>query len=151
MGTISLSIFTSSSRPPIYISTHNENHSVSYVGILASLEDIRHLLEQRSEVEVPLVNYATVEMHQSDRVLRQFGFRQPIPVTPEVFDNEHNVDLRGEATTNSCPKGMMRPFKSKKKGRRCRPINSSHTIIRPNSSADDTHITAFSDYAKCVS
>ncbi|MBA0669772.1 hypothetical protein Goklo_024632, partial [Gossypium klotzschianum] len=33
--------------------------------------------------KVALVNYATVEIHQSDRVLRQFGFRQPIPVAPE--------------------------------------------------------------------
>ncbi|KAK5777037.1 hypothetical protein PVK06_045002 [Gossypium arboreum] len=45
-------------------------------------------------VKVPLVNYATVDMHQSDRVLRQFGFRQPILVAPEVFDEEHKVDLR---------------------------------------------------------
>ncbi|XP_052878380.1 protein MAINTENANCE OF MERISTEMS-like [Gossypium arboreum] len=43
---------------------------------------------------VPLVNYATVEMHQLDRVLRQFGFRQPILVAPEVFDDEHKVNLR---------------------------------------------------------
>ncbi|KAG8503545.1 hypothetical protein CXB51_001488 [Gossypium anomalum] len=99
------------------------NHSASYVRILTSLEDIRLLLDQRSEAEfqwipyedltiravildeffqnpnvwhvkVPLVNYATVEMHQSDRVLRQFRFRQPIPVAPEVFDEEHKVDLR---------------------------------------------------------
>ncbi|KAK5838196.1 hypothetical protein PVK06_006923 [Gossypium arboreum] len=54
MGTVSLSIFTSSSRPPIYISTHNK----------------------------------------SDRVLRQFGFRKPILVASEVFDDEHKVDLR---------------------------------------------------------
>ncbi|KAG8481071.1 hypothetical protein CXB51_025794 [Gossypium anomalum] len=88
-----------------------------------SLEDIRLLLDQRSDtqfewtpyddpairavipdenvqnpnawyVKVPLVNYATVEMHQSDRVLRQFGFRQPIPMASEVFDEEHKVDLR---------------------------------------------------------
>ncbi|MBA0878963.1 hypothetical protein Goshw_026587, partial [Gossypium schwendimanii] len=31
-------------------------------------------------VKVALINYATVEMHQSDRVLWQFGCRQPIPV-----------------------------------------------------------------------
>ncbi|KAG8500994.1 hypothetical protein CXB51_003092 [Gossypium anomalum] len=67
MGTVSLSIFTSSSGSPIYIPTHNK---------------------------VPLVNYATVEMHQSDRVLWQFGFRQPIPVAPEVLNDEHRVDLR---------------------------------------------------------
>ncbi|MFQ6627550.1 hypothetical protein Gotur_004767, partial [Gossypium turneri] len=33
-------------------------------------------------------------MHQTDRVLRQFGFRQPIPVAPEVLDDEHKIDLR---------------------------------------------------------
>ncbi|KAH1121832.1 hypothetical protein J1N35_004992 [Gossypium stocksii] len=74
------------------------NHSRSYVGIPTALEDIWFLLNQRSEarfqwtpyedptiwavipdeffqnsnilyVKVPLVNFATVEMHQSDRVL----------------------------------------------------------------------------------
>ncbi|MBA0748118.1 hypothetical protein Gogos_004970, partial [Gossypium gossypioides] len=65
------------------------NHSASYVGIPTALEDIRLLLDQRSEahtpyedpairavisdeffqnlniwhVKVPLVNYATIEMH----------------------------------------------------------------------------------------
>ncbi|KAH1092391.1 hypothetical protein J1N35_019648 [Gossypium stocksii] len=79
------------------------NHSASYVRIPTSLEDIRLLLDQRSEaqfewtpyedptvwvvildeflqnlnmwhVKVPMVTYAIVEMHQSDRVLRQFRF-----------------------------------------------------------------------------
>ncbi|KAK5833652.1 hypothetical protein PVK06_017505 [Gossypium arboreum] len=58
---------------------------------------------------------------------------------------------REEATTNSCPKGTTGPFKSKKKGRRCRPINSANTITRPNGSTDDTYITVFSDYVRCVS
>ncbi|KAG8478585.1 hypothetical protein CXB51_028436 [Gossypium anomalum] len=99
------------------------NRSASYVEIPNSLEDLLLLLDQRSDtqfewtpyddpvirtvipdeyvqnpnawhVKVPLVNYATVEMHQSDRVLRQFRFRQLIPVAPEVFDEEHKVDLR---------------------------------------------------------
>ncbi|KAK5845678.1 hypothetical protein PVK06_001886 [Gossypium arboreum] len=83
-------------------------------------------------VKVPLVNDVIVEMHQSDRDLRQ-----------AIFTIE-----RGEATTNSCPKGMAGPFKSKKKGRRRKPINSAHTINRPNSSTGDTHIIAFSDYAR---
>ncbi|MFQ6665065.1 hypothetical protein Gotur_031929 [Gossypium turneri] len=39
------------------------NHSTSYVGIPTALEDIRLLLDQLSEAQVPLVNYATVEMH----------------------------------------------------------------------------------------
>ncbi|MBA0878068.1 hypothetical protein Goshw_006654, partial [Gossypium schwendimanii] len=45
-------------------------------------------------VKVPLVNFVTVEMYQSDRVLRQFGFRQLIPVAPEVLDDHHKIDLR---------------------------------------------------------
>ncbi|MBA0866694.1 hypothetical protein Goshw_023491, partial [Gossypium schwendimanii] len=92
MGSISLSIFTSLSEPPIYIPTHNE------VVIPTVLEDIRLLLDQRSKaqfqwtpyedpairalilneifhnlniwhVKVPLGNYATVEMHQTNSVL----------------------------------------------------------------------------------
>ncbi|XP_052885220.1 protein MAINTENANCE OF MERISTEMS-like [Gossypium arboreum] len=99
------------------------NHSASYARLLTCLEDIWLLLEQRSEaqfqwipyedptirvvipdeylqnpnalhVKVPLVNFAIVEMHQSDRVLRQFGFQQPIPVAPEVLDDHHEIDLR---------------------------------------------------------
>ncbi|MBA0670831.1 hypothetical protein Goklo_029143, partial [Gossypium klotzschianum] len=45
-------------------------------------------------VKVLLVNFTTVEMHQSDRVLRQFRFRQPIPVAPEVLDDHQKIDLR---------------------------------------------------------
>ncbi|KAK5844835.1 hypothetical protein PVK06_000976 [Gossypium arboreum] len=99
------------------------NHSTSYARLPTCLEDIQLLLEQRSEaqfqwtpyedpairavipneylqnpnawyVKVPLVNFAIVEMHQLERVLRQFGFRQPIPVAPEVLDDHHKIDLR---------------------------------------------------------
>ncbi|MFQ6656932.1 hypothetical protein Gotur_026830, partial [Gossypium turneri] len=99
------------------------NHPASYRGLPSELEDIRLLLDQRSEAEfqwtpyedpairavipedflqssnawnakVVLINYATVEPHQTDKVLRQFGCRQPIPVDPEVFDDHHKVDLR---------------------------------------------------------
>ncbi|KAH1121869.1 hypothetical protein J1N35_005029 [Gossypium stocksii] len=95
------------------------NHSANYVGIPTSLEDIRLLLDQRSEaqtpyedpairtvisdeffqnpniwhVKVPMVTYAIVEMHQLDRVLRQFRFRQPILVALEELDDEHKTDL----------------------------------------------------------
>ncbi|KAH1063944.1 hypothetical protein J1N35_028931 [Gossypium stocksii] len=99
------------------------NHSASYVGIPTSLEDIRLLLDQRSEaqfqwtpyedsairavildeffqnpniwhVKVLMVTYAIMEMHQSNRVLRQFGFRQLILVAPEKLDDEHKTDLQ---------------------------------------------------------
>ncbi|MBA0875601.1 hypothetical protein Goshw_024925 [Gossypium schwendimanii] len=48
---------------------------------------------------VPLVNYAILKMHQTDRVLQQFRLRQPIPVTLEVLDDEHKIDLR-QSNTN---------------------------------------------------
>ncbi|MFQ6666992.1 hypothetical protein Gotur_033165 [Gossypium turneri] len=90
MGSVLLSIFTSSSEPLIYILTHNE---VELFGELCwntyALEDIWLLLDQQLKahtpyedlviravipdeffqnpniwhVKVPLVNYATVEMH----------------------------------------------------------------------------------------
>ncbi|MBA0615476.1 hypothetical protein Godav_015609 [Gossypium davidsonii] len=47
-----------------------------------------------THVKVPLVNYATVDMHQTDRMLRQFRFRQPILVTLEVLDGEHKIYLQ---------------------------------------------------------
>ncbi|MBA0552243.1 hypothetical protein Golob_023072, partial [Gossypium lobatum] len=81
------------------------NHSASYFGIPTALEDIRLLLNQRLEahdptirpvipdefqqnlkiwhVRVLLVNYAIIEMHQTNRMLRQFGFRKSILVAPE--------------------------------------------------------------------
>ncbi|PPR84873.1 hypothetical protein GOBAR_AA35841 [Gossypium barbadense] len=97
------------------------NHSASYARLLTCLEDIRLLLEQWSEaqfqwtpyedpaiwavipdeylqnpnawhVKVSLVNFAIVEMHQSDRVLRQFGFRQPIPVSHYIQMWEDRYD-----------------------------------------------------------
>ncbi|MBA0855383.1 hypothetical protein Goshw_012904 [Gossypium schwendimanii] len=72
-----------------------------YVGIPTALDDIQLLLDQLSKAqfqwilyedrkiravildEVLLVNYATVEMHQTYRVLRQFRFRHPILVASE--------------------------------------------------------------------
>ncbi|PPS05894.1 hypothetical protein GOBAR_AA14763 [Gossypium barbadense] len=64
------------------------NHSASYVGIPTSLEHIRLLLDKRSEAQfqwTPYEDPAIRAMHQSDRVLRQFRFRQPIL---------HKVNLR---------------------------------------------------------
>ncbi|KAK5770878.1 hypothetical protein PVK06_047035 [Gossypium arboreum] len=54
-------------------------------------------------VKVSLVNFSIVEIHQLDRVLRQFGFRQPIPVAPEVLDDHHKIDLRPMAGWNVWP------------------------------------------------
>ncbi|KAG8477465.1 hypothetical protein CXB51_031030 [Gossypium anomalum] len=152
------------------------NHSASYARLATCLEDIRLLLEQRSEAQVPSVNFAIVEIHQSDRVLRQFGFRQPILVAPEVLDDHHKIDLRQlhtdwprfwshyiqiwEDRYDYIPtrEPIIVPELACKKGRRRRPINSAHTITRPsnktytvtgpNSSTVDTHSTASLDDAR---
>ncbi|KAK5846826.1 hypothetical protein PVK06_003125 [Gossypium arboreum] len=96
MGTVTLSIFMSSSEPPIYILTDNEFQWTPYEDptIRAIIPDEFFQNPNIWHVKVPLVNYAIVEMHQSDRVLQQFGFRQPILVEPEVLDDEHKVDLQ---------------------------------------------------------
>ncbi|MBA0730693.1 hypothetical protein Golax_020508, partial [Gossypium laxum] len=44
-------------------------------------------------VKVPFVVYTTVEMHEADRVLRQFGFQQSIFVAPQKFDDLYHIDL----------------------------------------------------------
>ncbi|KAH1056959.1 hypothetical protein J1N35_035024 [Gossypium stocksii] len=137
-------------------------------------------------IKVPIVTYAIVEMHQSDRVLRQFRFRQPIPVTPEKLDDEHKIDLRQSIrigqdtgqTISKCGKigmiiyllGNQSSFQSWRVCRNtchglgsmashiyCRKRRAHHhshraqqqhpTVTEPNSSTNDTDITAFSDDA----
>ncbi|KAG8489947.1 hypothetical protein CXB51_015976 [Gossypium anomalum] len=96
MATVLLSIFTSSSGPAIYIPTYNEFQLTPYEDPAIRAVILDKLFQNLNvwHVKVPLVNYAILEMHQSDRVLRQFGFRQPIPVAPEVLDDEHKMDLQ---------------------------------------------------------
>ncbi|XP_058185345.1 serine/threonine-protein phosphatase 7 long form homolog [Rhododendron vialii] len=45
----------------------------------------------------PLICFAIIEMHQPNRVLRQFGMHQPIPSPSRSLDAPHGVDLRGGA------------------------------------------------------
>ncbi|MBA0703248.1 hypothetical protein Goari_022438, partial [Gossypium aridum] len=49
---------------------------------------------------VSLVMYATVEIHESGRVLQQFSFRQLIPMTPQDIEDLHHVDLQGRTDEN---------------------------------------------------
>lgn len=49
---------------------------------------------------MPLVVYATVEMHESDRVLRQFGWRQQILPSSQDMKELHKVDMRGKDNTD---------------------------------------------------
>ncbi|MFQ6656685.1 hypothetical protein Gotur_026686 [Gossypium turneri] len=78
-------------------------------------------------------DYATVERHQMNRVLRQFRFRQPISVEPKL----------------ACKPDYMPWFKIH--GKPYLLLKDALAITRPNSSSDDTHTTTPSDYARCVS
>ncbi|KAK5836149.1 hypothetical protein PVK06_011905 [Gossypium arboreum] len=51
-------------------------------------------------VKVPLVMYATVEMYESDRLLRRFRFCQSILMAPLDLNDLHLVDLRGKTDGN---------------------------------------------------
>ncbi|KAH1098023.1 hypothetical protein J1N35_014944 [Gossypium stocksii] len=64
--------------------------------VLATLyrEMYRVTVPNKAKIRGPMVTYAIMEMHQSDRVMRQFEFRQPIPVALEELDDEHKIDLR---------------------------------------------------------
>ncbi|MFQ6636851.1 hypothetical protein Gotur_014017 [Gossypium turneri] len=69
MGSVVLSIFTSSSEPPIYIPTHNEFQWTPYEDptIQAVIPDEFFQNLNIWHVKVLLVNYAIIEMHQTDR------------------------------------------------------------------------------------
>ncbi|KAK5845145.1 hypothetical protein PVK06_001299 [Gossypium arboreum] len=65
MGSVSFFIITSSSEPPIYIFTYNEFQWTPYkdLTIQAVIPDEFFQNPNIWHVKVPLVNYATVEMH----------------------------------------------------------------------------------------
>ncbi|KAH1098128.1 hypothetical protein J1N35_015049 [Gossypium stocksii] len=95
MGAILAAIFTSSSELPVYIPTHNKFECTPYEDLT-----IREVIPKEFfmnlntwHVKVPLVVYAIVEMHEIDRVLQQFRFRQSIPVAPQDLDDLHFIDL----------------------------------------------------------
>ncbi|MBA0848796.1 hypothetical protein Goshw_007329 [Gossypium schwendimanii] len=58
------------------------------------------ILYWRCYVKVSLVEYVTVEMHESNRALQQFGFRQSIPVAPQYLDDLHHIDFREQTNEN---------------------------------------------------
>ncbi|KAK9126323.1 hypothetical protein Scep_015169 [Stephania cephalantha] len=48
----------------------------------------------------PLLCFSIVELHRPDRVLRQFGMRQPIPKPCDTRHDLHRIDLRGRWEIN---------------------------------------------------
>ena len=48
-----------------------------------------------SRVTVPIICFATIEIHQADRVMCQFGLRQKIPPNQVNLDQVHRDNLRG--------------------------------------------------------
>ncbi|MFQ6633844.1 hypothetical protein Gotur_012392 [Gossypium turneri] len=71
MGSVSFFIFTSSNKPPIYIPTHNE--------AVIPEEFFQNL--NSWHVKVQLVNYATVEIHQTNREYELVG------ILLEIYQN----------------------------------------------------------------
>nr|POE59806.1 serine/threonine-protein phosphatase 7 long form like [Quercus suber] len=49
---------------------------------------------------VPLACFCIVEKHQPDRVLRQFGLVQDIPIDVDTNERLHGIDLRGKVDRN---------------------------------------------------
>ncbi|MFQ6671016.1 hypothetical protein Gotur_035693 [Gossypium turneri] len=101
-------------------------------------------------------------MHRSDKVLRQLGCRQPIPVEPEFeyiqmwedrYDYIPSIEPIIVLELACLPEYMPwfrihgKPYLLSPEERQ-RPNESTDTVTRPSSSTDDTHATAFSDDAR---
>ncbi|KAF1860134.1 hypothetical protein Lal_00033730 [Lupinus albus] len=53
-----------------------------------------------ARARVPLISFAVVEWHPSDRVMRQFGLQQPITKNPINLEKQHKMNLRGKNDYN---------------------------------------------------
>jgi len=51
-------------------------------------------ISNASRVVVPLICFSTVEFHQANRIMRQFGLHQPILVDPLNLNDVHKDDMR---------------------------------------------------------
>ncbi|KAL4283111.1 hypothetical protein GQ457_16G014210 [Hibiscus cannabinus] len=49
---------------------------------------------------MPLIHFALVEMFYGNRVLRQFGYHQPVPEMPSNMDEYEQIDTRGKSDSN---------------------------------------------------
>ncbi|KAL4385418.1 hypothetical protein GQ457_15G009850 [Hibiscus cannabinus] len=70
-------------------------------------EDVFGLIPERAYEDaenwcsiMPLIHFALVEMFYGNRVLRQFGFHQPVPAAPRNMDELEQIDTRGKTEKN---------------------------------------------------
>ena len=48
----------------------------------------------------PCIHIALVEMYYGNRVLRQFGYHQPVPMDPMIQDELDSIDMQGKTEKN---------------------------------------------------
>ncbi|KAG8491652.1 hypothetical protein CXB51_014931 [Gossypium anomalum] len=116
------------------------NHGLSYVGLLKDLEDSKLLLDQCSEADfkwmsyaetdiiscippevlenremwdakVSLVVHTTIEIHESDQVLRQFEWRQRISPPLRDLKELHKVDMLGKKDDDWTQRKMSNTYR----------------------------------------
>ncbi|KAL1149207.1 hypothetical protein V6Z11_A10G176800 [Gossypium hirsutum] len=70
-----------------------------------SVVNIATLISQRVHAEArmwcintPVLNFSTVEWYNGDRVMRQFGCKQFMPVEPQQFADVHGKTMQGRHT-----------------------------------------------------
>ncbi|XP_057479782.1 serine/threonine-protein phosphatase 7 long form homolog [Actinidia eriantha] len=64
------------------------------------LPDYRRVVSDIWVSRSPLVCFEVIEWHLPDRVCRQFGLRQVVPVTTNTSPALHAIDMRGRAHTD---------------------------------------------------
>lgn len=63
--------------------------------ILNELPEICRIDRHIWRTSAPLISFDIVELYYSNRVMRQFGFEQTIPVSCDTSDKLHHLDGRG--------------------------------------------------------
>ncbi|MBA0738068.1 hypothetical protein Gogos_011480 [Gossypium gossypioides] len=122
------------------------NHGPSYVELPNQLEDIRLLLAQRSKAD--LIVYAMVEMHESDQVMRPFGWRQQISPPRRNMDELHNTRgkpylLSIEVSSRQIRQKSERRRPQQCRSKRCHMSSLSSTLTEQASPMSTPHPNQF--------
>ncbi|MBA0625250.1 hypothetical protein Godav_010473 [Gossypium davidsonii] len=97
VGMVATTISTSPSEQPIYVSDGDKFEWMSYADIDIISYILSKVLANREmwDANVSFIVHAIVEMHESDRVIWQLGWRQQILPPPRDLKELHNVDKWG--------------------------------------------------------